>query len=513
LTLNLNVMTGIWKGGKPEFACILSYLVIPLMGTCQMNALKKEKKSRSRLSDILTQNTDGPQLRSNKTRYLSRGFAALSLIGSLALFTQSDQQADTPNSVIFTLSKFISDFICPHLNAQFPLPSDTYSKMLAFLLYDPENKNEHLMLSSGDKVTDITGSINAKGLVSIQDICMVESGNVICAAFDTTDSRHNWEIIRVTPSGGVSRLTNTAELDESSPSMSNDQNKLAYVADGSVYVEEDGNKIKLTPNRLRTYLEVKWTPEDRLLVTVQERRKSYIAEIDLANPYFVNRLTYSENKVVIRNPAISPDGRNLVYLSEKGGDTEIVIVDRYGNSSRILSFGDNIIYSDSSTIVYSREFNSRSHLFFTNESGSELEAIIPAMINNSGFFIRSISTYTPYIIPPETPEESGIEGDLESKDTQPAGVPNTRKGYRLSKNYPNPFNPITTIQYEISFINYVRLEILNIRGQLIRTLVDGQKAPGRYSVEFDARGIGSGVYLYKLVAGDYTQTRKMVLMK
>ena len=478
-----------------------------------MDASETEKESRSWSSDIPAEIRGRPRSCGNKTGYAGRGFAALSLIAFLALFTQSKQQVNSPNSLIPTLSKFISDFICPPLYAQFPLPIETYSKTLAFLLYDPENMAEHLMLSSGDKVTDVTGSISAKGFVSIKDICMDGSGNVICAAFDTTDTRHNWEIIKVTLNGKITPLTNTAELDESSPSMSNDQSRLAYVADGSVYVAGGGNKIKLFPKKLSAYIEVRWAPEDKLLVTVQEKRKSYIAEIDPADPYFVDRLTYSENKVILHNPVISPDGRNLVYLSEKGGNTELVIADRYGNSSRILSFGDNVIYSDSSTIVYSREFNARPHLFFTTESGIELEAIIPDKINNSGFFIHSISTYTPYLISPKNPEESSIEGDLEGKEAQPAGAPNIRKGYRLSKNYPNPFNPVTTIQFEILFSKIVRLEILNIRGQLIRTLVDELKAPGRYTVEFNAGGFSSGVYLYKLIAGEFTQTRKMILMK
>ena len=380
-------------------------------------------------------------------------------------------------------------------------------------MYDPEKGNERLVLSSGDKAKDVTDAIGAQGFESIEDISMDGSENTICAAFDTTDDVHNWEIIKVEPTGEVTSLTNTAELDEKSPSVSNDQNKLAYVASGSIFVEEDGVKTVLIPNKVRSYIGVRWTPENRLLVTVEEKRKSYIAEIDLANPRYLYRLTYSENKVIIRNPVISPDGKSLVYVNEKGGNPEIVIADRYGSSSRILSFGDNIIYSDSATMVFSREFNSQSHLFFTDESGVELEAIIPGLINDSGFFIRSISSYTPFIIPPETPEEAGTEENAENKEVQPVEVPKISKGYRLSKNYPDPFNPTTTIQYEFPSSYNVRLEVLNIRGQLIRTLVDEWKAPGRYSVDFDGRGLSSGVYFYRLIAGDFTRMRKMVLMK
>ena len=478
-----------------------------------MRTLGPEKASRNALADILAENTDGSQLRSKKTSSPARAYAALSLIGFLALFTQLDQRVNTPNSLKSSLSEMISDFISPHLYAQSPLTSATYSKLLAYLLYDPENGNDHLMLGSGDKLTDITGPLSAKGFISIKDISLDESEKVVCAAFDTTDIRHNWEIIKVAPNGKVTTLTNTSELDESSPSMSNDQKKLAYVAGGSIHVQGSGKKTMISPRRGRAYVGVRWTPEDRLLVTVEEGRRSYIAEIDLANPYYVYRLTYSEYKVTIRNPVISPDGTNLVYVIEKGGNTEIVTADRYGNNSRILSFGDNIVYSDSATILFCREFNSRSHLFFINGSGDELEALIPAVIYDSGFIIRSISSYTPYIIPPESPEEPDIEGNSENKDDQRLNIPDIHNGYLLLKNYPDPFNPTTTIQYELPFSSNVRINVLNIRGRSIRTLVDQQKAAGRHSVEFDATGLSSGVYFYRLVAGDFTLTRKMVLLK
>ena len=478
-----------------------------------MEALEPEKKARNRHTDILDESKDDPRLNSKKNSSLGKVFTTLSLICFSALFTQSDNQVYSPNSLISNLKRYISDLVCPHLIAQSQPLNGTNAMKLAFLLYDHKKGKEHLMLGSGDKLTDITGPLISKGFVSIQDIYLDKSGNVICAAFDTTDIRHNWEIVRIAPNGKVTPLTTTSDFDESSPSMSNDQEKLAYITAGSVYVESGGKKIKVNPHKGRAYIGVRWTPEDRLLVTVEERRRSYIVEIDLANPYFVYRLTHSENRVMIRNPVISPDGRNLVYICEKGGNTEIVIADRYGNNSRILSFGDHISYSDSATIVFSRELDSRSHLFFTNESGVALEAINPALINDSRFFIRSISSYTPYTIPPSSQDEPSIKENSQHKDTQPSKGPSISKGYLLSKNYPDPFNPTTTIQYEFPFGYNVRLEVLNIRGQLIRTLVDEQKAPGRYSIEFDASGLGSGVYLYRLVAGDFTQTRKMVLLK
>jgi hypothetical protein len=92
----------------------------------------------------------------------------------------------------------------------------------------------------------------------------------------------------------------------------------------------------------------------------------------------------------------------------------------------------------------------------------------------------------------------------------PEGAPTV---YRLEQNYPNPFNPVTTIRYELSRASYASLKVFNMLGQEVRTLVDGQQPAGMYEVGLDARGLASGVYVYRLSAGEYSATRKLVLLK
>ncbi len=83
----------------------------------------------------------------------------------------------------------------------------------------------------------------------------------------------------------------------------------------------------------------------------------------------------------------------------------------------------------------------------------------------------------------------------------------------MSQNYPNPFNPKTVVSYQLSVVSSVRLVVYDILGREVAVLVNERKAPGTYSVEFDASNLASGVYLYRLSAGTYIETRKMVLMK
>ncbi|HKJ46650.1 MAG TPA: T9SS type A sorting domain-containing protein [Balneolales bacterium] len=85
--------------------------------------------------------------------------------------------------------------------------------------------------------------------------------------------------------------------------------------------------------------------------------------------------------------------------------------------------------------------------------------------------------------------------------------------FRLGQNYPNPFNPTTTIRYKIPARAHVRLMIYNVLGQRVKTLVNKEEAPGQYSVQFKALRLDSGVYLYRLRAGNFVQTKKLVLLK
>ena len=85
--------------------------------------------------------------------------------------------------------------------------------------------------------------------------------------------------------------------------------------------------------------------------------------------------------------------------------------------------------------------------------------------------------------------------------------------FELSQNYPNPFNPSTTISYSIPKEQFVTLKIYNSIGQHISTLINENKPAGRYKINFDAEKYSSGIYFYRLTAGNYSSTRKMILLR
>jgi N-acetylneuraminic acid mutarotase len=85
--------------------------------------------------------------------------------------------------------------------------------------------------------------------------------------------------------------------------------------------------------------------------------------------------------------------------------------------------------------------------------------------------------------------------------------------FALIQNYPNPFNPVTTISYQLPMSSDVSLAIYNVKGQLIETLVDVYQNAGTHSVQWEAKDVSSGIYLYKLKAGVYTEVRKCMLLR
>ncbi len=103
-----------------------------------------------------------------------------------------------------------------------------------------------------------------------------------------------------------------------------------------------------------------------------------------------------------------------------------------------------------------------------------------------------------------------IELDRPIANEGEGGVPS---GFVLSQNYPNPFNPSTAVTFRVPRLSDVTLRVYNMLGQRVKTLVDRRYGRGTFVVHFDAAGLPSGVYFYRLEAGDFTATKKMLLIR
>jgi len=117
---------------------------------------------------------------------------------------------------------------------------------------------------------------------------------------------------------------------------------------------------------------------------------------------------------------------------------------------------------------------------------------------NSRFFYRRAYTIIKY------------SQDLVSVEGEDTGLPTK---YTLLQNYPNPFNPSTTIEYTLQHSGEVSLIIYNLLGEEVTRLVSGEPGAGYHKVDWNASNLSSGMYFYRLQAGDFVQTKKMVLLK
>ncbi len=127
-----------------------------------------------------------------------------------------------------------------------------------------------------------------------------------------------------------------------------------------------------------------------------------------------------------------------------------------------------------------------------------------------GDFITGTNNPQSYIVDATFPVWFVVGTRVTSVQDKPSALPHL---VSLGQNYPNPFNPSTIISYSIPKASHVILQVFNLLGQLITTLVDEREEPGTYHIQFDGSKLTSGFYFYRITAGEYIETKKMILVK
>ncbi len=124
------------------------------------------------------------------------------------------------------------------------------------------------------------------------------------------------------------------------------------------------------------------------------------------------------------------------------------------------------------------------------------------VISSQGWILANGTSGSSYILAPASP--TGVENE------NPQSLPTA---FELEQNYPNPFNPTTAVSYHVPTVSDVRLIVYDLLGREVAVLVNEKKAAGSYKVHFDASELASGMYLCRLEADDFVQTRKLLLLK
>ncbi|MBK8550423.1 MAG: T9SS type A sorting domain-containing protein [Ignavibacteria bacterium] len=109
--------------------------------------------------------------------------------------------------------------------------------------------------------------------------------------------------------------------------------------------------------------------------------------------------------------------------------------------------------------------------------------------------------------------QTDFSGNYEYYNLNSEVVIGTPEKYELSQNYPNPFNPVTHLEFGIPDLGFVTLKVYDITGREVKTLVKEIKPAGRYSLTFDGSNLSSGIYFYTLTAGEFKQTKRMMILK
>ena len=207
------------------------------------------------------------------------------------------------------------------------------------------------------------------------------------------------------------------------------------------------------------------------------------------------------------------DNTQLTYVVQYGMSDSLLCASKLDNDDQIsfkvelIDNQTNEILETLDEITYSKnnvaQYNNLGYQ--VNLSGlGERTVKLKLGINTSGEFGYSLSNRLSdqNLLAKDNYQDKDINSDL-SNVTE----------YALEQNYPNPFNPRTTIKYQLPQDGLVTLKIYDVLGSEIATLVNEQKAAGKYEVNFDASSLSSGVYIYKIQAGNFINSKKMILIK
>ena len=288
-----------------------------------------------------------------------------------------------------------------------------------------------------------------------------------------------------------------------------------------------GSQVTLngTPVKVQDTLTV--TPDSThntyILIAQGTVRDSLKVSISITQPALVNRalnqpVTVSSNDTVSNSyskPQYVNDGNNFTVWQPKNSDgqwVQIDLVKTISISKIVINWGASLNYAKQYKVQYSSDLNTWQTLFTTLsgtggtnnvETLSNLQAtgrylifLLQARPSSNPFIVKDIQVYG---LPTDT--------DIHSTDNL---IPDS---YALLQNYPNPFNPATEIKFSIPQKSNVQLDIFDLLGRKVATLVNREMPAGNFSEKFDGRNLSSGVYFYSLHAENVVMTKKMLLLK
>ena len=400
-------------------------------------------------------------------------------------------------------------------------------------LYTPFNDNSFSSVDVDKNGTIWCGS-DFYGLYEFKNDTWVSHfipSNMLDLALDQNDN------VWVCSFGGYAALFDGAQFDSVKSPLNPVVEFIIVNTNGDVWTGGVGNNIA-------KYDGTTWTTFDSIYSNTGNmalKRTRSFAKDSKGNIYFANMSDPRINTVSEDYVLVKYDGQNFNVLTTQSAEVpswllHVIAVDSNDN----IWFGNRYNY-----LV---EYNGQNFQYFTPPQNMPLGAIWAVTVDNynqkwlaadSGIYKYYNNQWTEYkyrdlnlirgkpghvafdlVVDKNNNlwlatnwgmvqfNPNGIVTDVDDEK-----VVNIPKEFILSQNYPNPFNPETAISYQLPANSFVSLKVFDTLGREVATLVNEEKPAGTYTINFNAEGLSSGVYFYKMRAGRFVQTKKLVLMK